>query len=324
MSLLKIEDVHVSYGDNVALAGVSAEIDGGAVGLLGPNGAGKSTLLKTLLGFLRADKGRVEVMGHLLPGEALKVRQRLGYMPERDIVSPNVTAVSFLTFCGSLFGMSRVDAMERAHEVLNYVGVGENRYRKMETYSTGMCQRVKFAQALVHDPKLLLLDEPTSGLDPEGRVEMLELIKELAHRRKVMVVLSTHLLPDVEHVCDRVIMINKGRVALDGRLDELTQLRDGLFELRVRHNEAEFRTALTQAGFTWTDQQTGNLLVASPAAEVARDPYQVARDLFAVARGQGTQIRHFRPVRQSLEEVFITALGGGETVACEDAAVAHV
>ena len=303
MAQISLQDVHVSYGDLKALAGASVEIDGGAVGLLGPNGAGKSTLLKTVLGFVRPSRGKTVMFGMSMPEHAIEVRQRLGYMPERDVVSPKVSAVSFLTYCGCLFGMSRVDAMERAHEVLNYVGLGESRYRKMETYSTGMCQRVKFGQALVHDPKLLLLDEPTNGLDPEGRVEMLDLIRELAGKRKVTVVLSTHLLPDVEHVCDRVIMIAKGRVVVDGAIDSLTVARDGLYELRVRDNKAGFLAAIEGLGFTWRDQQTGDVLVTKP-------PEKEAQVLFEVARAQNTQIRQFRPVRQSLEEIFMKAVSG--------------
>ena len=303
MAQISMQDVHVSYGDLKALAGASVEIDGGAVGLLGPNGAGKSTLLKTVLGFVRPNRGKTVMFGMSMPEHAIEVRQRLGYMPERDVVSPKVSAVSFLTYCGCLFGMSRVDAMERAHEVLNYVGIGENRYRKMETYSTGMCQRVKFGQALVHDPKLLLLDEPTNGLDPEGRVEMLDLIRELAGKRKVTIVLSTHLLPDVEHVCDRVIMIAKGRVVVDGDIDSLTVARDGLYELRVRDNKAGFLAAIEGLGFTWRDQQTGDVLVTKP-------PGKEAQVLFEVARAQNTQIRQFRPVRQSLEEIFMKAISG--------------
>ena len=304
-ALIALDDVHVEYGDIKALDGVSFSVAGGAVGLLGPNGAGKSTLIKTLLGFIRPASGTASMFGQRMPDHALEARQRLGYMPERDMVSPKISAVSFLTYCGCLYGMTPVAAMERAHEVLNYVGIGDNRYRKMETYSTGMCQRVKFGQALVHDPKLLLLDEPTNGLDPEGRVEMLDLIRELTSRRKVAVLLSSHLLPDVEHVCDRVIMINRGRIVIDGLIADLTLPRDGLFEVRIRDNKPAFLAGIEVAGFTWRDQQNGNILVTKPPGV---DP----RVLFELAKAQQTQIRHFRPVRQSLEEIFMEALDGGK------------
>jgi len=298
---ISIEDLRVSYGDREALRGVTFTLESGAVGLLGPNGAGKSTLVKTMLGFVRATRGNVTLFGLSMPRHALEVRQKLGYMPEREVMSPKVSAVSFLTYCGCLFGMTREDAMERAHEVLNYVGVGENRYRKMETYSTGMCQRVKFAQALIHDPKLLLLDEPTSGLDPEGRIEMLELIGELAHKRKVTVLLSTHLLPDVEHVCDRVIMINKGVVVLDADIAAVTAPRDNVYEVRVRDNGEAFLSALEIEGFVARPQLSGNIrLSATNGANIAK--------VFEIAEASRTQIRHFQPVRQSLEEAFMEAI----------------
>jgi len=302
VALISLEDLRVSYADIAALRGVTCQIKGGAVGLLGPNGAGKSTLLKTLLGFVRAQGGSVEMFGKPMPRHALEVRQKLGYMPEQEIVSPKVSAVSFLTYCGSLYGMSRVDAMERAHEVLNYVDLADSRYRKMETYSTGMCQRVKFAQALVHDPRLLLLDEPTSGMDPEGRGEMLDLIRELNAKRGVTVLLSTHLLPDVEHVCDRVIMIHEGNIVLDQDMAPLMAAREGAFEVRVRDHKQAFLSAIEHAGFSWRDQHNGNAVVTNP-------PGLDQRALFEIARAQQTHIRHFRPVHGSLEEAFLRAVG---------------
>lgn len=301
--VIDVKDLTFSYGRSQVLSGVTFRVEGGAIGLLGPNGAGKSTLLKTLLGFLRPSGGSARVFGMELPRESLGVRQRLGYMPEREINSPRVSAVSFITYCGRLFGMSREDAMERAHEVLNYVGMTENRYRKMDTYSTGMLQRVKFAQALVHDPKLLLLDEPTNGLDPEGRIEMLSLIDELARVRKVTVLLSSHLLPDIEHVCSRVIMMSKGRVVREGSIDELTAARQGVVELRVRDKKAAYIAALEAIGCRCADLQDGMLHVHTP-------PDTSPTFFFETALAQGTQLRHYRPVRQSLEEVFMAAMGG--------------
>lgn len=301
MSIIELRDVEVYYGAFKALDGISFSIEGGSVGLLGPNGAGKSTLLKTLLGFARARAGSVQLFGLTQPRDALRVRQRLGYMPEKDILSPKISAVSFLTYCGQLFGMIRVDAMERAHEVLNYVGLGDSRYRPMETYSTGMLQRVKFAQALVHDPRLLLLDEPTNGLDPEGRLEMLELIRELAHKRHVTILLSSHLLPDIEHVCDRVVVVDRGRLLRDGLITDLTSLRDNLYELRVRENKDAFADALVRVQCRFEERHDGTLLVTTPDGFSTRAFFEIAQDM-------QTQIRHFSPVRHKLEEIFMDAI----------------
>ena len=176
----------------------------------GPNGAGKSTLLKSLLGFLVPEKGAMRVLGLDVATSPLEIRERIGYMPESDAHIPGMNAVSFVAYCGQLSGLPAVDAMQRAHEVLYYVGLGEARYRNVETYSTGMKQRIKLAQAIVHDPDLLFLDEPTNGMDPKGRDEMLELIHDLAHNKGVNLILSSHLLPDVEYTCDHVVVMDKG------------------------------------------------------------------------------------------------------------------
>ncbi|PCJ66222.1 MAG: hypothetical protein COA73_01230 [Candidatus Hydrogenedentota bacterium] len=264
MAVIEMENVEVFYDDFQALKGVSCSIEGGAVGLLGPNGAGKSTMMKTFLGFNRATSGSVRILGHDMPGGALQVRQQMGYMPEREAVSPNISAVSFLTYCGELLGMTRIDARERCHEVLNYVGLGESRYRNMETFSTGMLQRTKLAQALIHDPKILLLDEPTNGLDPESRLEMLELVRDLAHNRNVTVLLSSHLLPDVQHVCDYILIINEGKVVREGVISELTAMQDHHFEVRVRENKNRYMEALTQSGYQCREMKTGDLLVIQP------------------------------------------------------------
>lgn len=302
MALIELENVEVHYGDLKALDGVTCAIERGTVGLLGPNGAGKSTLLKTLLGYNRATTGEVRVFGQSMPKDALVVRQGLGYMPEREVISPKVSAVSFLSYCGRLFGMSAVDAMERTHEVLNYVGLGESRYRKMETYSTGMLQRVKLAQALVHDPQLLLLDEPTNGLDPDGRLEMLELVRDIAATRKVTILLSSHLLPDVQQVCDQVIMIGHGKVLRAGTLEEMTAEQEHQYEVRVRDNKEGFQETVAAAGLKCTDLQNGNLLISGLQADDGHMIFQLARD-------SGTHLRHFAPARTSLAEVFMQTVG---------------
>src|SRR5687768_6964798 len=180
--LLQADNLSVRNGKNFALNDVTAVFPQGAVGLLGPNGAGKSTLLKSLLGFLVPVKGSMRVLGLDVATSALEIRERIGYMPESDAHIPGMNAVTFVAYCGQLSGLPAVDAMQRAHEVLYYVGLGEARYRNLETYSTGTKQRIKLAQAIVHDPDLLFLDEPTNGMDPKGRDEMLELIYDLAHK----------------------------------------------------------------------------------------------------------------------------------------------
>ena len=302
MALISLRNVEVRYGRITALKNFSCEIEGGSIGLLGPNGAGKSTLIKTLLGFIRPKKGSVEVFGMEMPKRYLEVRQRMGYMPEKEVISPRVSAVSFLTYCGCLYGMSRVDAMERAHEVLNYVGMDDNRYRPTETYSTGMLQRVKFGAALIHDPKLLLLDEPTNGLDPDGRIKMLELIRNLPKERDITIILSSHLLPDVEYVCDHLIIIGKGEKVRDGAIADITAVRDGVFEVRVKDREAEYLAALESNGFGIRQQFNGNLMVTKP-------PEIDISVFFKIARDQNTHVRHLVPLRASLEDAFMQAMG---------------
>ena len=216
MSGVIADEVAKTYGRTTALAGASFTAGTGVTGLLGPNGAGKTTLLKTLLGFLKPDRGSITAFGVDPAKDPLEVRRRIGYMPEVDCHLPGMTAARFVAFAGELSGLPADEATSRAHEVLYYVGLDEARYRRVDTYSTGMKQRVKLAQALVHDPDLLLLDEPTNGLDPDGREEMLALIRDVAARREMSLVLCSHLLRDVESVCERVIVLKQGEVAAAG------------------------------------------------------------------------------------------------------------
>src|SRR6266480_6149921 len=219
--VVTLDHVTVAYGRSPALQDVTTRFAAGAVGLLGPNGAGKSTMIKALLGFIVPDAGRMRVLGLDVAEAPLAIRARVGYMPESDAHIPGMNAVSFVAYCGELAGLPRVDAMQRAHEVLFYVGLGEARYRNVETYSTGMKQRIKLAQALVHDPDLLLLDEPTNGMDPKGREEMLALVRDLAHNKNINLILSSHMMPDVESVCDTVVVMNRGRVVMRGPIAAL-------------------------------------------------------------------------------------------------------
>src|SRR5215213_11781280 len=238
--VVQADNLSARYGKNFALNNVTAVFPAGAVGLLGPNGAGKSTMIKSLLGFVRPAAGTMRVLGYDVATSPLEIRERIGYMPESDAHIPGMNAVSFVAYCGQLSGLPPVDAMQRAHEVLYYVGLGEARYRNIETYSTGMKQRIKLAQAIVHDPDLLFLDEPTNGMDPKGRDEMLELIHDLAHNKNVNLILSSHLLPDVEFTCDHVVVMDKGQVAAQGPIAELKGPGGRVFELRVKGNLPAF------------------------------------------------------------------------------------
>src|SRR5690606_27127660 len=238
--VVAFDGLTVAYGRNTALEDVTAAVPPGAVGLLGPNGAGKSTMIKALLGFITPARGAMRVLGMDVRRHAQEIRARIGYMPENDAHIPGMNAVTFVAYCGQLSGLPPVDAMQRAHEVLYYVGLGEARYRNVETYSTGMKQRIKLAQALVHDPDLLFLDEPTNGMDPKGRDEMLALVHDLAHNKQVNLILSSHLLPDVEATCDHVLVMDRGRIATQGPLQGLKGTGGSVFELRVKGDVPHF------------------------------------------------------------------------------------
>ena len=299
--LVEFQGLTVSYGLVQALSGVTGAFPAGPTGLLGPNGAGKTTLLKTLLGFLKPDRGKMTAFGLDPAAQPLEVRRRIGYMPESDCHLGEMTASSFVAFAGELSGLPRDEAISRSHEVLYYVGLGEARYRKVDTYSTGMKQRVKLAQALVHDPDLLLLDEPTNGLDPQGREEMLALIADVATRRQMSLILCSHLLRDVERVCETVIVMNQGRVAASGKIAELTGPKRAVFDLRVKGDPAAFLTDLKDHGCEWREGEDGYRIFLADGHGTEL--------IFATARESGVQVRYLRPGAESLEDVFLRALG---------------
>jgi ABC-2 type transport system ATP-binding protein len=302
-----LDGVTVIYGKNRALNNVTARFARGAVGLLGPNGAGKSTMLKSLLGFVKPDQGRMSVLGMNVAERPLEIRARIGYMPESDAHIPGMNAVSFVAYCGQLAGLPAVDAMQRAHEVLYYVGLGEARYRNIETYSTGMKQRIKLAQALVHDPDLLFLDEPTNGMDPKGRDEMLDLVRDLGHNKNVSLILSSHLLPDVEYTCDYVVVMDKGQVATQGPIEELKGPAGRVFELRIKGDLPAFIDVLRAAGMECHSTDDDVMRVFVPADRGAAGTEH--RAIFALAAEHRIQIRHLRPSVPTLEDVFAKALG---------------
>jgi ABC-2 type transport system ATP-binding protein len=298
--LLHLHGVNKFYDKIHALKDVELSVSEGSIGLLGPNGAGKSTLLKILLGLLPASSGSVQVMGFDAASRSLDLRQRVGYMPEQECYIWGLDAVELCTYAAQLCGLPAPEARERAHAVLAYVGLEDKRYLKVNTYSTGQKQRVKLAQALVHDPDLLLLDEPTNGLDPRGREEMLALIKELPEKRGCSILLSSHLLPDVEAVCQNVILLNEGQVLFSGPIAEMRGQEGNLFEVRVKADAERLVQILSGAGCQ-AELHEGTLLVRLPAGE---EPNLI----FARALEAGIQVRHLCPSRLTLESAFLRIL----------------
>ena len=260
-------------------------------------------VLKALLGFVKPDQGRMTVLDMNVADAPLAIRARIGYMPESDAHIPGMNAVTFVAYCGQLAGLPPEDSMQRAHEVLQYVGLGEARYRNVETYSTGMKQRIKLAQAIVHDPDLLFLDEPTNGMDPKGRDEMLELVRDLGHNKGVSLILSSHLLPDVEYTCDHVVVMDKGQVATQGPINELKGPAGRVYELRIKGDLPGFIDALAKEGMDThaTDEDVMRVFVPDALGNHLA--------IFKAAARFGVQVRHLRPSVPTLEDVFAKAVG---------------
>lgn len=304
MSVASIRNLVVRYGTFTALDNLSVEVPEGCTGLLGPNGAGKTTLLKTILGFVKPASGGASVLGYDISMQGREIRQRLGLMPEQDCHIPGMTAVQFVAYAGELAGMPGDQAIRRAHEVLEHCGLGEARYRNVETYSTGMKQRIKLAQAIVHGPKLLLLDEPTNGLDPAGREDMLDLIQSVSHGKGLNVVISSHLLPDIERVADQVIVVMRGQLVAQGLIKDLKKIEGHPIDVELKEASEAFLNALPSAGIQLIETKWTNCRVTVPGT-----PEEAGRLLLKVARDTGVQIRGFRIAERSLEDVFLTAVG---------------
>ncbi len=300
--LFRLSNVTKTYGTITALRQLTVDVMPGAVGLLGPNGAGKTTLIRTLLGLITIDSGTGEVLGMDIRTRRLDIRQAVGFMPEDECLFPAVPGVGFVAYAGELCGMAPSDAMQRAHEVLNYVGLDEARYRPVESYSTGMKQRLKLAAALVHDPRLLILDEPTNGMDPAGRQEMIDLARDLAHGKGMSLIFSSHLLPDVEAVCDHVLVLGRGALLAQGAIQEMKQAHPGAFEVRLKGDPEPFLQRLRAAGGD-AKAHDDTLLVHLRDGQTPELLWQLAAEL-------GEQIRYLRPQRSTLEEVFLQAVGG--------------
>jgi ABC-2 type transport system ATP-binding protein len=294
MALVRIADVTKRFGSVVALDAASYEIPEGITGLLGSNGAGKTTSLKLCLGLLTPDAGSVEVLGRDTRG-SVEYRARIGYSPEHDCLPPSSSAAEFLAYMAEVSGLPRTAARLRASDVLRHVGLFEERYRPMGTYSTGMKQRVKLAQALVHDPVLAFLDEPTAGLDPLGRRDMLELIRRVGSEFGISIVISTHLMGDVERTCDSVVVLGAGRVLRAGAVAGLTEETETVL-LEVVEGAAEVAAALGRRGLAAAVD--GNRLTLE---QVSGDDYDAVRDAIVET---GALLYSLAPERHSLASVF--------------------
>jgi ABC-2 type transport system ATP-binding protein len=298
--LIELEDVTKTYGKVSALRDLSVALPEGAIGLLGPNGAGKTTMIRTLLGLIAIDSGGGRILGLDIRTRRLPIRQAVGFVPEDECLFPGMNGVGSVAYAGELVGMGPRDALRRAHEVLDYVGLGEARYRRTDSYSTGMKQRLKIAAAIVHDPRLLILDEPTNGMDPAGREDVLELTRDLSRNKGMSVLFSSHLLPDVESVCEYVMVLGNGRLLAQGRIADLKAAYNLQIELRVKGDAAQFSGRLATRGIT-AEPVDDHLLVRLP-------PGMAPTVIWELARETGEQVRSLRPRRSTLEEVFLSAL----------------
>lgn len=288
------------YGRITALRDVTLRVEAGVVGLLGPNGAGKSTLISVLLGQTPVSSGRASVLGLDIRRQQRSIRRRVGFVPENDCLIPGTSGMGYVYYAGRLAGMSHGDAMQRGHEVLDYVELDEARYRPTVGYSAGMKQRLKLAQALVHDPDLLFLDEPTNGMDPHGRRVMLSLISDLGNAG-ISVLLSSHLLPDVERVCDRVIIMGGGEVLTVGRIDEMNEPHPTLYSVEFVGEAASLKQQLEQRNVSVLDHRDGRFDIELPAAGA-----QSA--VLEAARASNVRLHGLHPKRSSLEETFMAAI----------------
>jgi len=301
MGVIDLDRLEVRLGARTVLDGLTGELQGNAIGLLGPNGAGKSTLINTLLGFHPPSKGSARVFGLDAHRDRARIRGAIGYMPENDSFIGNMTGVRFVRYMAELAGLPSGAALERAHEALFYVGLGEVRYRKVNSYSLGMKQLIKLAQALAHGPRLLILDEPTNGLDPIARLRMIELIKEIRKEGSVRLLISSHLLRDIDETCDEVLILKNGRIAALCNIEAERRSNRSFMELETVGATEKFSVSIRGLGCECACFPGGRIKLVIP------DHIEV-RDLYVIASEQGVQIRRMNQRRDSLEDIFLRAM----------------
>ena len=298
--LIELNGLTVRFGDRDILRGLNASLRGRAIGLLGPNGAGKSTLINTLLGFYKPVSGSARVFGRDIHTGLRYIRSMVGYMPENEAFISKMNAVSFIQMMGELSGLPSKVALERAHEALFYVGLAEARYRQLGTYSLGMKQLAKLAQAIVHGPKLLILDEPTNGLDPSARQRMIRMIREIRDSQEMRIVLCSHLLRDVEDTCDEVLILKQGRIAHYSDLDEERRANKRFVELETYGANGNFTTAIEKLGCECAVTANRMKMILADGIET--------RDIFRIAAEQQVRIRRLNFRRDTLEDIFLKAM----------------
>ena len=302
-AVIELEDLGVRLGTKQVLDSLRASLNGRSIGLLGPNGAGKSTLINTLLGFYPPTSGSAKIFGKDIRAHSKQLRHVIGFMPESDSFIAEMTGVGFVRYMAEISGLPANEALERAHEAFYYVGLGEARYRKLGTYSLGMKQMAKLAQAIVHGPQLLFLDEPTNGLDPPARQRMINLIKEIRDTQGIHIILSSHLLRDVEECCEEALILKDGRVAAYCNLEE---------ERRSNRKFVELETVGIQETFTNAIEQLGCECAwfANGRAKIVMPQNIAMRELYGIAAKHQVQIRKMNFRRDSLEDIFLRAMDG--------------
>lgn len=299
--VIEFNGLEVRFGARAVLKQLRGELRGRCIGLLGPNGSGKSTLLNTLLGFYPPAQGTARIFGKDIRAYSRQLRGLIGYMPESDAFISNMTGVHFVRYMAELSGLPSNQALERAHEALFYVGLGEVRYRKVGTYSLGMKQLAKLAQAIAHGPKLVFLDEPTNGLDPPARTRMIQLIREIRDAGDMHVVISSHLLRDVDECCDEVIILRNGNIAGICNIEEERRLNRKFLELETHGEDNSFADAVQQLGCECALFGKGRMKVVLPESIEIRELYKIAAQ-------REVQIRRMNYRRDSLEDIFLKAM----------------
>jgi len=306
--VITLDGLSVSFGGRPILKDLRGELRGRAIGLLGPNGAGKTTLIHTLLGFHPPSSGTARIFGRDIRAEANQIKSMIGYMPERDSFISKMSCIHFVRFMAELSGLPPAPALERAHEALFFVGLGEARYRNLDTYSLGMKQLAKLAQAIVHGPKLIFLDEPTNGLDPPARLRMIKMIREIRDSGQANIVLSSHLLRDVEECCEEILILKDGRLVVYCNLEEERKANKKFLMLEARGELKAFVAAVDALGCECAMTSDHRLkIILQQGTEI--------RDLYRLADESQVQIRRLAYKRDSLEDIFLKAMeNGGEAV----------